>query len=94
MAAKEKPSLAPKRAHKATYASDKRNGGYLIRVQGPNSNRFAGKDVPVTTKSGVEHMEKLEKLIWTGKDQETGQPVTLYKFASKPKEAEEEISFD
>lgn len=82
-----------KRLHKATYATDKRNGGYLIRVAGPNAERFAGRDVPVTTKGGDEHSEKLERLIWTGKDNETGEKVSLYKFASKPREKVEDISF-
>ena len=82
------------RKHKATYATDKLKGGYLIRVTGPNSNRFAGREVPVTTRAGNENMEKLEKLIWSGNDKDTGENVTLYKFAGKPKEDHEEIPFD
>lgn len=84
VAAEKNP--AKKRAHRATYAKDKRKGGYIIRVQGPASNRFAGKEVPVTLKDGSEQMETLEKLIWSGKDQESGEPVTLYSFVAKPKE--------
>lgn len=80
---------AKKRAHKATYATDNRNGGYMIRVAGPNANRFAGREVPVTTKAGDEHTAKLEKLVWTGKDKESGENVALYKFASKPKDSTE-----
>ena len=83
----------PKRAHKATYATDKRNGGYLIRVQGPYSEVFAGREVPVTTKSGDEHTEKLTRLIWSGNDTESGQKVALYKFESKPREELEEATF-
>ncbi len=79
----------PKRLHKATYATDKRNGGYLIRVAGPNAAKFAGREVPVTMKSGDEHNEKLERLIWTGIDTESGDTVALYKFVAKPREETE-----
>jgi hypothetical protein len=75
-----------KRAHRATYAKDKRKGGYLVRVAGPHSNMFAGREVPVTMKDGTEQKEKLDGLIWSGKDKETGEPVTLYSFVAKPKE--------
>lgn len=82
------------RQHKATYASDNRNGGYMIRVEGPMAARFAGREVPVTTRAGDEHSEKLTRLIWAGNDDETGKPVALYKFESKPRDAEEdEIPF-
>lgn len=77
----------PKRQHKATYATDKRSGGYLIRVSGPNADRFAGRNVPVNTRGGEEHVEKLVRLIWTGPDQQTGEKVALYKFESRPREA-------
>jgi hypothetical protein len=76
----------PKRRHRATYATDKRAGGYLIRVAGPDASMFAGREVPVTTKAGDEHMEKLIRLIWTGLDNESGETVALYKFESKPRE--------
>ena len=79
--------------HRATYATDKRQGGYLIRVQGPQSNAFVGRTVPVILKAGGIQHEELERLIWTGKDEETGQPVSLYKFKAKPKEPTEEIEF-
>ena len=75
-----------KRAHKATYATDKRNGGYLIRVAGPQASKFAGREVPVTLKNDTEHTEKLTTLVWAGKDTETGQPVALYRFEPKPRE--------
>ena len=75
-----------KRSHKATYAKDKMKGGYLIRVAGPHSNMFAGKAVPVTRMDNSEETETLTTLVWTGKDTETGVPVTLYNFAPKPKE--------
>lgn len=82
-----------KRQHKATYATDKRNGGYLIRVEGPNAEKFVGREVPVTLKNGNENPEKLTRLIWSGKDKETGNNVSLYKFEPKPREKQEEISF-
>ncbi len=85
------------RKHKATYASDKKTGGYLVRVIGPNAADFAGREVPVTTMTGVEHMEKLTKLVWSGVDKGwedrpgTGLPAALYKFESKPKEKKETV---
>lgn len=82
-----------KRKHRATYATDKRNGGYLIRVVGPTAEKFAGREVPVTTRAGAEHQEKLSRLIWTGADEETGEPVALYKFEPKPREREEVVEF-
>lgn len=81
----EKQSAA-KRAHKATYAKDKRKGGYMVRVEGPMSNAFVGREVPVTMKDGSEHKEKLVTLVWAGKDNESGKPVALYSFEAKPKE--------
>ena len=81
MADEKKPRL-----HKATYAADKKKGGYLVRVEGPSSSMFVGREIPVTTRDGAEHMEKLERLIWTGIDLESGKPVSLYTFASKPRE--------
>lgn len=81
-----KEAVKSKRIHKASYAKDKKKGGYLIRVQGPNSNMFAGREVPVSMKSGDEQLETLGSLIWTGKDQDSGENVTLYSFVAKPKE--------
>lgn len=76
----------PNRAHKASYATDKRKGGYLIRVEGPSASMFAGRDVPVTTRDGREHTERLVRLIWTGTDTESGKPVALYAFEGRPRE--------
>jgi hypothetical protein len=85
---------AVKRAHKATYATDKRKGGYLVRVEGPNAAAFVGRDVPVTLKNGEEHPERLERLIWSGNDAESGKPVALYAFASRPRDVDkDEIPF-
>ncbi len=82
-----------KREHKATYATDKRKGGYIIRVEGPHAAEFVGREVPVTNKAGDEHMEKLTRLIWTGVDQESGKPVALYGFESKPRSKADEVTF-
>jgi hypothetical protein len=86
-----------KRAHKATYAADKKKGGYLVRVQGPRAADFVGRSVPVTVKSGAEHVEKLTRLIWTGTDdgEISGYvgPCALYAFEAKPKDKTEEIPF-
>lgn len=87
----------PGRQHRATYARDKKNGGYIIRVQGPQCNRFAGRAVPVETRDGKEHTESLTDLIWTGTDDGeisgyTG-PVALYNFAAKPRVDDDEIPF-
>ena len=79
--------------HKATYATDKRNGGYLVRVAGPSAEKFAGRPVPVTMKSGDEHEETLDRLIWTGKDKDSGEKVALYKFVAKPKEKIADANF-
>lgn len=85
---------APKRSHKATYARDKRKGGYLIRVIGPNAAAFAGREVPVIRKDDSETMEKLDGLIWSGTDEETGKPVALYSFEARPKDdLNDEIPF-
>jgi hypothetical protein len=91
--AKTEAAESPKRKHKATYATDKRNGGYLIRIAGPMAECFAGRDVPVNTKDGSEHVEKLERMIWTGLDKESGGKVALYKFVSKPREAAPDVEF-
>ena len=77
----------PARKHRATYATDKRKGGYLVRVAGPSANEFVGREVPVTMKNGNEQPEKLIRLIWSGPDQETGELCALYAFEAKPREA-------
>lgn len=85
---KPETEKTPERKHKATYATDKRSGGYLIRVEGPFANQFSGRDVPVTLRNGTEHNERLAKLVWSGNDAENGKPVALYQFESKPREEE------
>lgn len=91
--AKAETKKAGGRTHRATYARDKRKGGYLIRVVGPYSNRFAGRVVPVTMKDGSEQEEALERLIWSGTDNETHEPCTLYSFVAKPRDEQDEIPF-
>lgn len=85
----------PTRAHRATYARDRKKGGYLIRVSGPTAGQFAGREVPVDTLRGTEHMEKLLSLLWTGAESGDyggipGTPVALYSFEAKPFEADAE----
>lgn len=87
-----KAPLKEGRKHRATYARDNRKGGYMVRVTGPYPERFAGREIPVTTRAGDEHTETLDKLVWAGKDKESGEPVALYTFVSKPRE-ETELSF-
>jgi len=84
-----KEAEAPKRKHKATYASDKKTGGYLVRVQGPSAAAFAGREVPVIRRDDSETVEKLVKLVWAGKDQESGENVALYQFEARPREVVE-----
>ncbi len=86
------------RLHKATYARDKKKGGYLVRVAGPTAGAFAGREVPVSMLDGTEHTEKLIRLIWTGIDTgeyggKAGEPVSLYTFESHPREPEAAIDF-
>ena len=89
MSDKDLHHLPPKTRHTATYSSDKRKGGYLVRVQGPDAELLAGREVPVSMRGGTFHRETLDRLIWTGLDTETGLPVALYTFIAKPREAAE-----
>lgn len=83
------PARPPKRAHKATYSTDKRHGGYLVRVEGPHAAKFAGRAVPVTRKSGEENTEQLDRLLWSGTDEESGKPVALYSFKQEKRKPED-----
>jgi len=90
--------LAPQqRQHKATYSRDRERGGYIIRVLGPTPAVFAGREVPVTLMNGTEHVERLDKLIWSGVDNvgkaATGLPVALYSFEARPREKLDETPF-
>ena len=83
---KEETTATPKRLHRATYSRDKLAGGYLVRVEGPAANKFAGREVPVTRRDGSESMAKLDHVVWTGVDQESGKPVALYVIIPEPRE--------
>lgn len=90
-------TAAPGRQHVATYANDKKNGGYLVRIAGPHASSFAGREVPVTRLDKSEGTEKLLKLIWSGVDTadyggKAGEPIALYTFERKPR-AEEVAPF-
>jgi len=76
----------PARQHRASYATDKRNGGYLVRVEGPRAGDFVGREVPVTRLDRSENTEKLVRLIWKGVDKETASPCALYKFEPRPRD--------
>lgn len=94
----KKPAGKPARLHKATYARDRKKGGYLVRVSGPTAGSFAGRAVPVVTISGAEHTEELDALIWTGIDTgeyggKPGEPVALYSFKPSPKDDAEDLPF-
>jgi hypothetical protein len=69
--------------HRATFATDKRKGGYIVRVEGPYANRFAGREVPVTLKNGSTTKELLLKLLWSGMDKEKGTLCALYTFQAR-----------
>lgn len=83
------------RKHRATFARDKRKGGYLIRVAGPYPEMFADRIIPVTRMNGQETMEHLGSVIWTGvtpEDSKVGTPgerVALYSFEPREREVVE-----
>jgi len=47
---KSKDKAKAKRTHKASYATDKKKGGYLIRVVGPYAERFAGRTLSIVNR--------------------------------------------
>jgi hypothetical protein len=84
-------------SHVATYTRDKKGGGYLVRVTGPRARDCSGLEVPVLTKKGDVHKEKLMVLVWWGIDDldfdghpATSLPVALYTFEKKAR-AEEPV---
>ena len=87
--AKNTELTTSKRQHKATWARDNRNGGYLVRVEGPYANRFARRQVPVTKRDGTESTEQLLDLIWSGQDQQTSAHVALYGYEPHAPDQEE-----
>jgi hypothetical protein len=94
MEAQSKPVNKPGQ-HRASYARDNKKGGYLIRVEGPMCEKFAGRDVPVSLRDGGEpQTEKLDRLIWCGTDKERPTvKIALYSFITKPRTDVEEIQF-
>jgi len=98
MAEKDGKDAPKKPRHKATYAQDKKNGGYLVRVIGPDAEKFVGREIPVTNKDGETNIEKVVRLIWKGVDtgipakdgkpeiKGTGQPAALYEMAKREKQ--------
>lgn len=97
-AARMADNAKPARLHKATYSRDKKKGGYLVRVAGPNAGAFAGRKVPVTLNNQTEHEEELLALVWTGADDGqyggvAGTPVALYTFKATPREEDEAMPF-
>lgn len=88
-----KADAAKERKHRATYSRDKRSGGYNVTIEGPQAAMFAGRAVPVVTKSGEETMEDLDRLLWAGDSPlNPGTPSALYSFKAKPR-AEEAVEF-
>lgn len=94
-----KTSEPTKPRHVATYAQDKRTGGYNIRIVGEYPEKFAGREVPVTRKDGSKNTEKLTRLLWSGPDKdpetkkETGRQAALYSFQARPREEQQEMPF-
>lgn len=91
-------------SHRATWARDRMNGGYNVRVVGPNANRFGARKlddgtkeghviyrtVPVTLKNGTTRDVKLGDVLWTGKDDDTGLPVALYSHIPETADSDQE----
>lgn len=92
--AKDEPET-PRRKHRATFARDKRRGGYLVRVVGPQAEMFAGREVPVTRANGTESAETLGRLIFSGVDDgsviaaDQGLTYALYEFEAREREQTE-----
>lgn len=86
-----KPSSG--RAHTASYSKIKgEHFKWFIRVVGPKAEAFSGREIPVSTKSGEEHSEKLTKMIWNGEDRQTGENVAIYEFLAKPRVEEADLN--
>lgn len=81
------PATAPatKRLHRATFATDNIEGGYMVRVEGPNADKFAKRTIPVTRFNGEETEIELKSMTWTGPDKVTGVKVALYKIVKHPR---------
>lgn len=96
-----RPELPSKdgRTHKATYAKDRKEGGYNLRVIGPHAKKMGRRWLPVTRFDGSENMEYALDIIWSGTDDGTedrpgtGLPVALFSMWKAPKEEQDEIPF-
>jgi hypothetical protein len=78
------------RRHVATYTRIRGEPfKWFIRNVGPDAEKFSGRDLPVTTKSGEEHTEKVTKMIYNGIDKATGKNMAIYEFVAKPRDAAE-----
>lgn len=100
MIVRQMPDFPEDAPHVATYTRNAKTGMYNVRVTGPKADRFAGQEVPVSTKSGEEHMEKLTNLIWRGRDdlefpdhKASFMPVAIYEFEQRPREPEPPAKF-
>lgn len=80
---------ASARVHRATFATDNIEGGYMVRIEGPNAEKFARRKVPVTRFNGEETEIELKSLTWTGPDKETGKKVALYKIIKNKRPAKD-----
>ena len=85
------PKLPSKdgRKHKATFAKDKYERGYNVRIVGPRAAEFSQKWVPVTRMDGGESMEFCLERLWKGMDDDTKQPVALFSLYKKPRDQDE-----
>ena len=78
--------------HRATYTRCKHTGKVRVRIVGPDAADAAGTEVPVITRDGAVHLEKLTVLIYTGFDdrgfpgyQSTGYPLAIYEIEKRPR---------
>jgi hypothetical protein len=85
--AREAPiAPASARRHRATFATDNIEGGYMVRIEGPDCAKFAKRTgIPVTRFDGSETAIDLKNLVWSGNDLESGKPVALYKIVKHPR---------
>lgn len=90
-----RPELPSKdgRSHRASYAKDRVKGGYNVRIVGPSAPKLGNRWVPVTRVDGSENMEYVRDIIWSGTDDDTGQPVALFEMWKAPKDEQDEIPF-
>lgn len=90
-----KPAIPSRdgRSHRATFSRDKYEGGYNVKVVGPAAKRMEGRWVPVTKKDDSEEMRYLLRLVFGGTDDDTGQPMAIYKCWAEPRKDADAIPF-